>query len=132
VNWERSTDWQQHWLTWEEMGLREEFVEEWKGYTKVLKDNNVKIQEDDDQLIWSLNPSGTYVPKLGYRALAEEGLEGQQAWWWRIIWKLKCPSKNKIFMWLILNNKAPTWEVLQKRTFMVQVGAAYANKQMKP
>jgi hypothetical protein len=43
VNWERSTNWQQQWLTWEEMGLREEFVEEWKGYIEVLKDNNVKI-----------------------------------------------------------------------------------------
>jgi hypothetical protein len=30
-------------LTWEELGLREEFVEDWKGYIEVLKDNNVKI-----------------------------------------------------------------------------------------
>jgi N-dimethylarginine dimethylaminohydrolase len=27
------------------MGLREEFVEEWKGYIEVLKDNNVKIEK---------------------------------------------------------------------------------------
>jgi hypothetical protein len=53
--------------------------------------------------------------KLGYRALVEEELEGQHAWLWRIIWKLKCPSI--FFMWFILNNKAPTWEVLQKNNF---------------
>jgi len=58
------------------------------------------------------------VPKLGYIVLAKKGLDGQQAWWWRIIWKLKRPSKNKIFMWLILNNKAPTWEFLEKRTLI--------------
>jgi hypothetical protein len=26
-----------------------------------LKDSNVKIREDDDQLVWSLNPTGNYV-----------------------------------------------------------------------
>jgi len=26
----------------------EEFVEAWKKYTNTLKDNNVKIREDDD------------------------------------------------------------------------------------
>jgi hypothetical protein len=87
----------------------------WKSYTDALKDSNVKLGEDEDQLLWSLNPSRTYAPKLGYRALVEEGLVGQLVWWWRIIWKLRCPSKNKIFMWLALNNKAPTWEVLQKK-----------------
>jgi hypothetical protein len=26
--------------------------------------------------------------------------------------EIKMPFKKKIFMWLILNNRAPTWEVL--------------------
>jgi hypothetical protein len=85
VNWERSTNWQQKWLTWEEIGLGEDLVEAWKSYIDALKDRNVKIGEEDDQLLWSLNPTGTYVPKLGYRALVEEGLEGQPIWWWKII-----------------------------------------------
>jgi hypothetical protein len=85
VNWERSTNWQQQWLTWEEVGLGEDFVEVWKSYIDALKDKNFKIREDDDQLLWSLNPTGTYVPKLGYIELVEEGLEGQHVWWWRTI-----------------------------------------------
>jgi hypothetical protein len=57
----------------EEIGLGEEYVEAWQRYKDTLKDNNVKIREDDDQLVWSLNPIGTYVPKIGYKALDEKG-----------------------------------------------------------
>lgn len=56
--------------------MREEFVEYQKGYIGVLNDNNVEILEDDDQFIWSHNHNGTYVIKLGYRALAEEVPQG--------------------------------------------------------
>jgi hypothetical protein len=35
------------------------------------------------------------LPIIGYKALVEEGREGQQVWWWRTIWKLRCPSKKK-------------------------------------
>jgi hypothetical protein len=59
--------------------LSEEFVEDWTGYLKVLKDNNVKIQEVDDQLIWSLDPTRIYVHKIGYISSVEEGLDGQHA-----------------------------------------------------
>jgi hypothetical protein len=65
-----------------------------------------------------LNPTRTYVPRIGYKELVEEGREDQQILWWKIIWKLKFPTKNKIFMWLSLHNKAPTWDVLQKRNFI--------------
>ena len=36
-------------------------------------------------------------------------------WWWKILWKLKCLGKGKLFFWAILENKAPTWDILQKR-----------------
>jgi hypothetical protein len=88
--------------------LREEYVEAWQRYTNTLKYNNVKIKEDDDQLVWSLNPTGKCVPRICYKALTKEKREGEHVWWWRTIYKLRCPSKNKIFVWLILNNKAPT------------------------
>jgi hypothetical protein len=95
VNWERSIIWHQHWVTWRQIGLGEEYATTWKRYIDILKDSNVRIREDDDQLVWSLNPIGTYVPKIGYKALVEEGREEQHVWWWKIIWKLNIPSKNK-------------------------------------
>jgi hypothetical protein len=77
-----------------------------------MKDGNVRLKDEEDQLIWSLNPVGAYVPKIGYKALIEEGREGHHFWWWKTVWKLRCSTKNKIFIWLIIYNKAPTWEVL--------------------
>jgi hypothetical protein len=34
---------------------------------------------------------------------------------WKKVWRLKCPSKAHIFMWLLLNNKVLSWDNLQKR-----------------
>jgi hypothetical protein len=48
VNCERSRNWQQKWLTWEEIGLGEDISEVWKSYTNTLKDGKVKLAEDED------------------------------------------------------------------------------------
>jgi hypothetical protein len=37
------------------------------------------------------------------------------SWWWRGLWKLKCPQKAKIFLWAALNDKIPTWDNLRRR-----------------
>jgi hypothetical protein len=34
------------------------------------------------------------------------------------LWKLKCLAKAKLFMWLLVHNKAPTWDHLQRRNFI--------------
>ena len=35
--------------------------------------------------------------------------------WWRVLWKLKCHLKTKIFCWFLLSSKALTWDVLIKK-----------------
>jgi hypothetical protein len=42
-------------------------------------------------------------------------LQQNPKWWWKGLWKQKCPQKAKIFMWAALNNRIPTWEALNKR-----------------
>ena len=32
--------------------------------------------------------------------------------WLKLIWKLKCPLKSKIFCWFLFSGKALTWDVL--------------------
>jgi hypothetical protein len=76
VNWERSTIEHQHWLSWEELGLGKEYAESWRSCIDILKNNNVRFREVEDRLIWSLNPIGTYVAIIGYKALVNEGREG--------------------------------------------------------
>jgi len=65
-------------------------------YTNLIIDNSVRLKEEENHLIWSLNPTGAYIPKIDYKALAKEGREDQQIWWCKIIWKLKCLTKSKI------------------------------------
>ena len=38
-------------------------------------------------------------------------------WWWRGLWKLHCPTKNKLLWWSILEDNISTWDNLQKRSF---------------
>lgn len=50
--------WHQGRPTWREVGLRE-----------------VRLWDDEDQLVWSLNLSANYIPRIGYKALAAESRE---------------------------------------------------------
>ena len=33
-------------------------------------------------------------------------------WWWKVLWKLNCPLKTKLFCWFLLLGKALTWDVI--------------------
>ena len=64
-----------------------------------------------------MDPGGNYTPKAGYICLSAEAEGREEIWWWKILWKLKCPAKTKLFMWCVLENRVPTWDVLQRRNF---------------
>ena len=58
---------------------------------------------------------GKYLPKFGYQffyaAEVIEPIERRN----RVIWKINCPLKCKLFMWLVLVDKVPTWDNLVRR-----------------
>jgi hypothetical protein len=67
------------------------------------------------ELVWRRNVvGGNYSTKLGYDALFCPR-ENDEVWWWKKLWKVKCPPKSILFMWIYLNNKVLTWEMLRKR-----------------
>ena len=66
-------------------------------------------------MVWDYHPSGCYTPKHGYIHLNVLVHDRDLVWWWKQLWKLKCPGKAKLLFWAILENKAPTWDILQKR-----------------
>jgi hypothetical protein len=55
-------------------------VDIWENYILKLKSIHVRLKDEEDSLIWSLNPLGTYTPKEGYKALASQGNLGVQMW----------------------------------------------------
>ena len=85
-------------------------IDLWNAYLTILKSSYARLSSEDDTLVWNLSKSGKYRPKEGYAQLMHRELDN--IWWWKIVWKLKCPLKAKIFSWFILSSKALTWDVL--------------------
>jgi len=109
--------WLQHWKSADMLGLGDPEAGYLENYIRGLHSAHIQISDRDDVLIWEPNPEGAYTPKAGYLKLSsEEGIR-EEVWWWRSLWKLHCPSKTRLFMWCVLENRAPTWDILQKRSF---------------
>ena len=78
------------------------------------KEIHVRLSNEDDKLAWNLSKSRRYSPKEGYVHLLDRS-ELEYSWWWKVLWKLKCPIKAKIFCWFLFSNKALTWDVIVKK-----------------
>ena len=68
-----------------------------------------------DELVWNMSKFGKYSPKEGYLQLIMERNEVETSWWWKALWKFKCPLKTKLFCLFLLSNKALTWDVLCRK-----------------
>ena len=109
--------WNQYWRRANSLGLGDRETAFLDQYVRELVRANILLSDQEDLLVWEADPEGVYTPKMGYLCLSV-GVENRvDVWWWRSLWKLKCPAKTKLFMWCVLNNKVPTWDVLQKRSF---------------
>ena len=109
--------WNQGWVDGGGLGLSGDLQMEWDAYIRALKLAHIRLTTREDGLVWDSHPSGHYTPKAGYIKLTYDRVPGIQFWWWRQIWKFKCPSKSKLFLWTALTNTVSTWDNLQKRIF---------------
>jgi hypothetical protein len=112
-----TTLWQQGWKIGRSMGLDKPQAILWDRYISVLMRSNIRLTEGEDELIWEGDLRGIYTPKVVYVQLSIEPIQQDEKWWWRKVSKQKCPAKGKILAWSILENKIPTWDILQKRQF---------------
>jgi hypothetical protein len=91
--------------------LSRRLIETLNQFMHSLKHNAIKIKDEEDKLIWCKNKVfRNYTTKLGYEAKVEEEAKNERKCWWKNIWKLNCPRKMRIFIWLILSNKTLTWD----------------------
>jgi hypothetical protein len=109
-----TTLWSQGWKKANELGLSGAPALQYRNYIKALQIGHIRLTDREDELVWKKDPTGAYSPKLGYIALSLDLFQQQPLWWWKGLWKLKCPHKEKLFLWAALNQKIPTWEILQK------------------
>ena len=104
----------QSWLSADSIGFTDPLeIAAWNGYIAILKSSHVRLSLVDDCLIWNISKSGKYYPKDGYAELLNR--EVDLIWWWKVLWKMKCPLKTKILSWFLLSGKALTWDVLCSR-----------------
>jgi hypothetical protein len=53
----------------------------WEKYIASLRSSHVRLEDVEDELIWSKNPTrGVYTPKVGYRDLCEGKGLGKPDW----------------------------------------------------
>jgi hypothetical protein len=53
--------------------------------------------------------------KSRYTQINIDILQQEPSWWWKGIWKIKCPLKSHIFLWCLIKNKVPTWDRMKLR-----------------
>ena len=60
-------------------------------------------------MVWTKNIiNGDVMAKLGYTTWSLEKYQGEKLDWWKKVWKCEGPLKDKITLWLTLNNKLLT------------------------
>jgi hypothetical protein len=61
-----------------------------------MKLAHIRIIEREDELIWQHAPLGIYTSNLDYIQLNVAQLLREPIWWWKGIWKVQCPLKERI------------------------------------
>ena len=107
---------EQGWLNADVLGIVEDQdINAWNGYLAILKSNHIRLNNEDDVLVWNQAKTGKYSPKGGYMHLILEQHEMETAWWWNMIWHLKCPLKTKKNFQFLFSGKSLTWDLLNSR-----------------
>ena len=76
-----------------------------------------------DKLVWTKNPATRDLKaKLGYKNWDLEHYQGERNSWWKQVWKIEGPIKDKITLWLDLRNKLLHGRILKSEVDMVQDG----------
>jgi hypothetical protein len=99
---QQTSIWSQGWKDAQALNLDDHLTVPWNAYIKALKIGHIRIKDQEDELVWKLSPFGVYTPKDGYSFLMINLLQQVPDWWWKGIWKSKCPLKERLFMWCLL------------------------------
>jgi hypothetical protein len=107
---------QDTWINSNALELTGNLALEWEQYTKALKAAGVKLSGNEDEIIWiGGDASGVLSAKNVYLALLSiQNLQVIKGWLLHM-WKWNIQEKVKLFLWLAVNNKILTWNILQRR-----------------
>jgi hypothetical protein len=105
-----------YWLTSDELGLEGDLALEWEMYRRALIDSGALIQDNNDQLLWiGGDKSGIPSAKNFYSSIISSKSLSKVESWRLSIWNWKIQLKVKLFIWLAIEDKILTWNMLQKK-----------------
>lgn len=110
-----TTIWRQAWMSGHMLWFPKQDIPMWEEYIGALTLAHIHIQDRPNELLWVGDPSRIYTPKAGYVKLCTDLFDREEQWWWRKVWKLRFLAKARLLVWTNLENKMPTWDILQKR-----------------
>lgn len=88
------------WLSVDVVGIvDEQDVAVENNYVAVLKTSNTRLNNSEDSFVWIQSKSVIYSPKDGYKQLIMDKNNVEISWWWKALWKFKCPLKTKKNSW---------------------------------
>lgn len=76
------------------------------------------------ELIWRWNANGLFSCSSAYRLIHDTGVVCD---YHRKLWAMRIPMKVRIFMWLFMDNRLLTQEILHMRACPVDTGCALCN-----
>ncbi|KAK0592975.1 hypothetical protein LWI29_028449 [Acer saccharum] len=92
------------------------------------------VGSQPDSLMWHYDKYGAYSVKSGYRLGCElssnassSGLSSKESWW-KFFWRIRIPTKVKIFIWRACLNWIPTRCNLAKRGMHLEIICPMCNK----
>jgi hypothetical protein len=92
--------------------------DEWTNFTKGLVNVGIKLNDEEDNLMWSWDTKqGQVNAKLAYEVQVMEDMGEEPKFWYSKIWRWQIPLKVKLFVWLLLEQKILTWDNFLKRDF---------------
>ena len=74
--------------------IEENHFESWNLFLGALKSAHICLTDREDELVWVHAPHGLYTPKMSYIQLNIDLQLRETQWWWKGVWKLKCPIKS--------------------------------------
>lgn len=80
-----------------------------------LRKGCIRLKDEVDSLVQALDKdSRKYSTRLGHKVLITHE-EQEKVSQFPKFWKIKAPQKTNIFLWLALQNRIFTWDLLQKK-----------------
>lgn len=90
----------------------------WNKYNLDLQQDRIKINQDDDTLLWSgCTEEGRITVKDAYSHILMKLTSSIFLWSCKKLWQWNFPLKLKVFGWICFRNMILTWDNLCKRGF---------------